>query len=49
MIAESHWLVLEAGINWDVTVGYELEVVVVELEEKGQARARGLPVLLAKV
>ena len=31
--------VLEAGINWGVTVGYELEVVAAELEEKGQATA----------
>ena len=31
--------VLEAGINWGVTVGYELEVVAAEHEEKGQATA----------
>ena len=31
--------VLEAGINWGVTVGYALKVVAAELEEKGQATA----------
>ena len=31
--------VLEAGINWGVTIGYALEVVATELEEKGQATA----------